>query len=867
VDTVRDLVHMWAGSYRVAGCATGGFPEMGARRRLNEAHIGPPTSSRPPNRTRATRSFGSGAFALVAALCSLLLANVGTALATTSPSYPQTVFSDGFESGSVNAWDGPSGTGLVTVTAAAAHRGSYGAQITNTSSQYGLITKTLPSPLVDSSAGFWARVTPGGGIQTLAEARDATNSHTVWSIVYDPNQQGLYFYPYDGSGNSTAIFTGAHTAPPGTWFHVEVRYTATSSGGAQLMMNGHTQSSWGVSGDFSRSDDLQLIQLWNDAIDTTDFDDVRVGVPATTTMPPAPASIALPAISGIDQQGQTLTASTGTWSSNPTSYAYQWQDCDSSGCSSISGATGSSYALQASDVGESIDVIVTATNAGGSTPATSTQTAVVSAAAPSAPVNTVAPSIGGTPQQGSTLTASNGSWSNSPSSYGYQWQDCSSSACSSISGATGSSYVLQASDVGGSIDVVVTATNAGGNGSATSARTQTVTASGGTSLSPLHVVGNRLDSASGQVVVLHGTDVSGSSYACEQNGGYGFSDTPTGSGLYSAMVGNANGALAMKWTINSVTLGLNQDCWLGINGVSAKWSGQNYINYVKSEVASMESYHIYPVLTFFVGEPGTDTPNWFSTGNGNAPMPDNDHVPLFWEEVANTFKNDPNVIFRLYEEPWPESTGTDLATWKCWSQGDVQYLPSGDSTPPTAPKASSSTENCNPLNQDAQGTAYSAVGMQSLVNIIRGTGATNIIQVPGVAFANMFACTNTGSPTQCGFLDSADGVKVNDTLNPAQLMGDTDNYPDVGQYCGSITCFDATYAPVAAVMPIDSGEIGVIGNPSTFPIVQQFVNAYDSLGQSYYGSQWESWANLITNYNGTPASGWGTWYYDHITGQ
>ena len=128
-----------------------------------------------------------------------------------------------------------------------------------------------------------------------------------------------------------------------------------------------------------------------------------------------------------------------------------------------------------------------------------------------------------------------------------------------------------------------------------------------------------------------------------------------------------------SWHINSVTLGINQDCWLGINGVKAQYGGQNYINWVKAQVTSMENYGIYPVIGFFVGEPGTDTPNWYSTGNGNAPMPDNDHVPLAWEEIANTFKSDPNVIFRLYEEPWPESTGTGLATWQCWSQGDVQY--------------------------------------------------------------------------------------------------------------------------------------------------------------------------------------------------
>ena len=77
----------------------------------------------------------------------------------------------------------------------------------------------------------------------------------------------------------------------------------------------------------------------------------------------------------------------------------------------------------------------------------------------------------------------------------------------------------------------------------------TASSGGSTGLSPLHVVGNSLETTGRQVVVLHGTDVSGSSYAREQNGGYGFSDTPTGSGLYGPMVGNDGGSLAKNWTI------------------------------------------------------------------------------------------------------------------------------------------------------------------------------------------------------------------------------------------------------------------------------------------------------------------------------
>jgi hypothetical protein len=108
---------------------------------------------------------------------------------------------------------------------------------------------------------------------------------------------------------------------------------------------------------------------------------------------------------------------------------------------------------------------------------------------PSAPANTAPPSITGTPQQGSTLTASTGSWSNNPTGYGYHWQDCAATQCTDISGATSSTYTPQAGDVGSKIDVVVTATGAGGSSSATSAQVGPVTsASSGGTATIQHVV-------------------------------------------------------------------------------------------------------------------------------------------------------------------------------------------------------------------------------------------------------------------------------------------------------------------------------------------------------------------------------------------
>lgn len=91
----------------------------------------------------------------------------------------------------------------------------------------------------------------------------------------------------------------------------------------------------------------------------------------------APTNLTGPVISGSAVQGQTLTTSNGSWSGSPTSYAYQWQDCTSTGCTNITGATSSSYTLQATDVGDTIDVIVTASNSAGSASQRSAQTGTV----------------------------------------------------------------------------------------------------------------------------------------------------------------------------------------------------------------------------------------------------------------------------------------------------------------------------------------------------------------------------------------------------------------------------------------------------------------------------------------------------------
>ena len=111
---------------------------------------------------------------------------------------------------------------------------------------------------------------------------------------------------------------------------------------------------------------------------------------ATAVIEPSPAvNSGQPTINGTPQQSQPLTEGHGSWSetNGPTSYSYQWEDCDANGanCSAISGATAQTYTPTASDVGDTLVVLEIADNGGRPIPASvsSQPSAVVLPTAPS----------------------------------------------------------------------------------------------------------------------------------------------------------------------------------------------------------------------------------------------------------------------------------------------------------------------------------------------------------------------------------------------------------------------------------------------------------------------------------------------------
>ena len=185
-----------------------------------------------------------------------------------------------------------------------------------------------------------------------------------------------------------------------------------------------------------------------------------------------------PAISGAVQVGETLTADTSGIADEDgldnVSYSYQWL---SSRDTETDGATGSTYTLQATDLGKIIKVRVTFTDdVGNEETLTSAATDTVEAR-PNSPA-TGAPTISGTAQVGETLTADTSGISDIDGldnlTYSYQWL---TSRDTQIAGAISSTYTLAEADAGKAIKVRVSFTDDAGNAEIlTSAATAAVAA-------------------------------------------------------------------------------------------------------------------------------------------------------------------------------------------------------------------------------------------------------------------------------------------------------------------------------------------------------------------------------------------------------
>jgi hypothetical protein len=179
---------------------------------------------------------------------------------------------------------------------------------------------------------------------------------------------------------------------------------------------------------------------------------------------PGPVAVSPPSVSGVLQQGRRLSATAGSWTgSGQVGYAFGWYRCDHLGahCSSIHGATGSTYTVVRSDVAQTLGLTVRATDSRGTTAAFAS---LVGPIAPAGSLAATAPPLqSGSAVAGQKLSAGPGSWTQKPSAVAVAWLRCNANGrlCAPIPGATGATYAVTAADRGSTLVAQVTATAGG----------------------------------------------------------------------------------------------------------------------------------------------------------------------------------------------------------------------------------------------------------------------------------------------------------------------------------------------------------------------------------------------------------------------
>ncbi|MGH2929989.1 MAG: hypothetical protein ACRDL8_17435, partial [Solirubrobacteraceae bacterium] len=196
-------------------------------------------------------------------------------------------------------------------------------------------------------------------------------------------------------------------------------------------------------------------------------------VPVGPVRADAPVTSGVPTVTGSDQRTDTLTATAGSWTGLGNTLSFQWQRSpDGTTWTGITNATGAGYTLGLADEGDYVRVLVTATNNYGTS---STPSAATAPIAPYPPASTAPPAASGTAERGSTLNATDGTWTGPDNVYSYQWQRDAGEGYQKIAGATASDYTLTAADEDATVRVVVAATNPDASIVQASAPTATVT--------------------------------------------------------------------------------------------------------------------------------------------------------------------------------------------------------------------------------------------------------------------------------------------------------------------------------------------------------------------------------------------------------
>jgi len=271
----------------------------------------------------------------------------------------------------------------------------------------------------------------------------------------------------------------------------------------------------------------------------------------------------------------------------------------------------------------------------------------------------------------------------------------------------------------------------------------------------IRVQGRRLVDGAGRAVQLRGVNRAAFESRCTYDDA-GFADGPIDQASVTAM---------RSWPINVVRLTLNDNCWLGVNGLPIGGDAAGYRRAVRGYISLLRRNGLYVMPVVEVFGPGTQRSTQIDY------MPARSHMLAFWRSVASMFKSDHGVIFdpvtevgmAEWNDPHPDPPGQ----WDCWLRGCTI-----DSVYEGAPR-------------------FVAAGLQSLVDTIRATGATQPIVLGGLSY-------NADLTQLLGYLP---------TDRAHQLVASAHVYDFVRGKDVAAT-FRDQIAPIARRLPVILGELG-----------------------------------------------------------
>jgi hypothetical protein len=324
---------------------------------------------------------------------------------------------------------------------------------------------------------------------------------------------------------------------------------------------------------------------------------------------------------------------------------------------------------------------------------------------------------------------------------------------------------------------------------------------------PLKVVGNRLLDSKGRPARLRGVNCAGMEWSSDGDGHI----------VKSVQVA------VQQWRANLIRLPLTQDRWFG-KAPEQKDRGAGYRMLVRQLVDFCAANDTYVILDL----------HWCDAGDwgkniGQHNLPDTNSIP-FWKDVAREYRDDPAVLFDLYNEP-------AHINWDQWFKGGV----------------------ITETDEETQVTlTYVSVGMQALVDAIRSTGAKNVIVAGGINWAYELD----------GILDgrqlsdpNGNGVVYANHAYPHEYAGL--GHEPIGRWTARMEAF-------AHKLPVMVLEFGSIERMWPFPKdwnyndekwnreMLRVLEAHD-----WNWAAWDfhptAWPCLIADWNYTPTPAFGVW--------